>query len=57
MKIRRSRPDVELIPNVSFSPCVCVGCFNQAACPRVAILNVPRLIPVTQWLILDVNEY
>ena len=31
--------------------------FNQAPCPCVAIFNVPRLIPVTQWLILDVNEY
>lgn len=36
---------------------VCVHGFNQAACPCVAIFSVPRLIPVTQWLIVDVNEY
>lgn len=49
----------------SVCECACVppyecvwrgGVHNQAARPYVAISNVPRLIPVTQWLILDVNE-
>lgn len=45
-----------LIPNVSF----CTGGFLGLTRRHVlmwSVVNVPWLIPVTQWLILDVNEY